>query len=527
MKIKSLSGKIVASFCVFAIMLIVGICGSVGTYYWNNTLETYYELAYSYAKTAATYVDGDKVLGYLETGEKDEYYEQYLDFLNATQKESNIIYYSIFVPNEIDYVYVWDADGIGEACELGYHEAYVEDGYETVMKAYDNAADQELFFYVHEEYGFMASAVAPVLNSQGEPVAVAWVDLSAPGIRTALMTYIGIIIACVVSIVAVAIVLFYIFIRRNVVRPISILNDATKNMVEHLETGEDFVVDVHTGDEIRQLADSFGQMNREIKDYIKRLSAVTAEKERIGAELNVATQIQADMLPSIFPAFPEREEFDIFASMTPAKEVGGDFYDFFMVGEDHLVSVIADVSGKGVPAALFMVIAKTLIKNSAERGLSPKEVLEQVNYQLCQNNKEEMFVTVWLGKLELSTGKLVCANAGHDDPIVVHENGEITILQQRHGFVLAGMEMARYREQEFMLEPGDKLFAYTDGVSEATDALNELYGRDRILNVLNGAAGYTTTETVHKMKEDVDIFVGEAPQFDDITMLCLQYQKEN
>ena len=263
-------------------------------------------------------------------------------------------------------------------------------------------------------------------------------------------------------------------------------------------------------------------LSRRTHGLLRQQEAESREKERIGAELNVATQIQADMLPRIFPAFPERPEFDIYASMTPAKEVGGDFYDFFLVDDDHLAMVIADVSGKGVPAALFMVIAKTLLKNAAQTGLPPKAVLEKVNNQLCENNQAEMFVTVWLGIYEISTGKLTAANAGHEYPAIRRSGGRFELVKDRHGFVLAGMENARYREYELELGMGDTLFLYTDGVAEATDGTNTLYGTDRMLDMLNTAPERCPEELLRDVKRDIDRFVGDAPQFDDITMLAIQ-----
>ena len=248
----------------------------------------------------------------------------------------------------------------------------------------------------------------------------------------------------------------------------------------------------------------------------------SSARQRIETELNVANQIQADMLPSIFPAFPERSEFDIYASMTPAKEVGGDFYDFFLVDEDHLATVIADVSGKGVPAALFMVIAKTLLKNAVQMGLSPGAALEKVNNQLCENNEAEMFVTVWLGIYEISTGTLTAANAGHEYPAIRRAGGAFELLQDRHGFVLAAMENTSYREYRLEIGVGDTLFLYTDGVTEATDGTNALYGADRLLAALNRSRSPDPEGLLREVKGDIDRFVGQAPQFDDITMLSLQ-----
>lgn len=247
------------------------------------------------------------------------------------------------------------------------------------------------------------------------------------------------------------------------------------------------------------------------------------EKERIGAELNVATQIQADMLPRIFPAFPDRKEFDIYASMTPAKEVGGDFYDFFLIDEDHLGLVMADVSGKGVPAALFMVIAKTLIKNRTQLGGSPAEILKDVNEQLCEGNEAELFVTVWLAILEISTGKGIAANAGHEHPAVRRAGGAFEMVKYRHSPAVATMEGIRFREHTFELYPGDSLYVYTDGVTEATNKNNELFGEERTLLALNKNASSNAKEILTTVKSDIDTFVGDAVQFDDITMLCIDY----
>lgn len=279
---------------------------------------------------------------------------------------------------------------------------------------------------------------------------------------------------------------------------------------------------VRTDDEIGVLAESFNEMSASLQRHIADLTEITAEKERLGAELAIASQIQTDTLPRVFPPFPERREFDIYASTVPAKEVGGDFYDFFMVDDDHLALVMADVSGKGVPAALFMMTAKTLIKSAVLHGLSPKATLESVNDQLCENNDAEMFVTVWLGVLQVSTGNLVCANAGHEYPAVKHTDGKFELLMDPHGFVLAGMENSMYEEYTLSLAPRDKLFVYTDGVPEATNSANELFGTERMLRALNASVTRTCEEQLCCVRHAVDEFAAGAPQFDDITMLCLQ-----
>lgn len=240
-------------------------------------------------------------------------------------------------------------------------------------------------------------------------------------------------------------------------------------------------------------------------------------------ELGMATKIQESMLPSIFPAFPERKEFDLYASMDPAKEVGGDFYDFFMIDDDHLALVIADVSGKGVPAALFMMISKTIIQNFAMLGLGAAETLNRANESLCSQNKMEMFVTAWIGILELSTGKMTCSSAGHEYPAIYHD-GKFELLKDKHGLVLGGFDMSKYKEYEIQLHKGDKVFVYTDGVPEATNTNFELYGTDRMIEALNSNPEANPREVLKTVRTSVDQFVGAAEQFDDLTMACLEYK---
>ena len=249
-----------------------------------------------------------------------------------------------------------------------------------------------------------------------------------------------------------------------------------------------------------------------------------AEKERINSELRMANQIQAGVLPSDFPAFPDRSEFDIYASMDPAKEVGGDFYDFFLIDDDHLCMLIADVSGKGVPASLFMMVNKTILKNTALLGRTPGEILTRTNSLVCEDNKMEMFVTVWLGILEISTGRLVAANAGHEYPVLMRSGEAFALYKDKHGFVLGGMEGIKYKEYSLTLSPGDKLFLYTDGVPEATNSEQQLFGTDRMLEALNEEKDASPEKLLKNVRAAVDGFVREAEQFDDLTMLCLEYR---
>ena len=283
--------------------------------------------------------------------------------------------------------------------------------------------------------------------------------------------------------------------------------------------------EIRRADEIGDLARSFNFMAKSLDEHIQSLTRVTAERERIGAELDVAKHIQASMLPCIFPPYPDRREFEIYASMNPAKEVGGDFYDFFMVDESHLAIVMADVSGKGVPAALFMVIGKTLIKDHTEPGADLGEVFGEVNDMLCASNSEGLFITAFEGVLDLVTGEFRFVNAGHEMPFLSKGGGAFKPYKIRPGFVLAGMEGMRYRSGSLMLEPGDMIFQYTDGVTEATDRDKQLYGMERLESVLSENAAHRPQEIIEAVAEDINRFVGEAEQFDDITMLALAYKE--
>ncbi|MBO4348644.1 MAG: SpoIIE family protein phosphatase, partial [Candidatus Methanomethylophilaceae archaeon] len=278
-----------------------------------------------------------------------------------------------------------------------------------------------------------------------------------------------------------------------------------------------------TKDEVEILAMSFADLSFRTRKYIEEITRITAEKERIGAELNVATQIQSDMLPRIFPPFPLRFEFDIYAGMRPAKEVGGDFYDFFMVDEHHIALVIADVSGKGVPAALFMVIAKTLIKNRTMQGGTPSEILEDVNRQLCEGNEAELFVTVWLAIIDLRTGEGFAGNAGHEHPAIRHKGGKFELVEYPHSPAVAMMEGMTFKQRAFKLEPGDDLFVYTDGVPEATNSKKELFGTERMLAALNEQSSEFPKRTVKNVRAAISGFTDGATQFDDITMLCFHF----
>ena len=530
-RLQTIGSKLTVLFCLFSILLCLVI--GLFSYYasWNEYTDFYYSKARETAVMAATLVDGDKMEEYLRMGKTDEYYEGLCTTFANMKREYSMKYLYIYQPGSDSLTYILDAqietDDPANISSLGDVYRYKDTEYQyLVPDAQAKRASTMKHIVYNTDYGAMVMAWAPVLDSSGKLAAMVEADFSLNLVTTMLRGYIINMILICSSIILAAVVVLILIARRMVGRPIALLTQSVQNFA-----GEDGTlkptIKLHTGDEMQTLSEAFGKMVRDIDRYTKNLALVVAEKERIGAELDVAKHIQASMLPSIFPAFPERPELDIYATMTPAKEVGGDFYDFFLVDDDRLAMVMADVSGKGVPAALFMVIAKTLIKNVAQTGLSPRDVLEKVNNQLCVGNEAEMFVTVWLGILEISTGKLTCANAGHEYPVLKRMGGDYALVKDKHGFVLAGMEGSRYKEYEFQMEPGDRLFLYTDGVAEATDAHNELYGTGRMLDALNRNKEVNCETLLHRMKEDIDTFVGEAPQFDDITMLSLELMPQN
>ena len=258
-------------------------------------------------------------------------------------------------------------------------------------------------------------------------------------------------------------------------------------------------------------------------DLVRLQRDLEQENERIRSELAMASRIQAAMLPGIFPAFPERKEFDIYASMDPVRGVGGDFFDFFFIDRDHLCLLIADVSGKGIPAALFMMASKIILADNAKSGKSPAQILQDTNEAICANNPEEMFVTVWLGILDISTGLLTTANAGHEYPALMHADGQFELFRDRHGLVVGGMPGVKYHEHSLQMYPGSKLFVYTDGVPEATDAENALFGTTRMLEALNAHANESPKQILHGVRQAVNEFVSDMEQFDDLTMMCLEY----
>ena len=382
--------------------------------------------------------------------------------------------------------------------------------------------------YRSPAYGWQYTMVEPIVDPEtGEVVGVAGVDLKMNDVVRERYWFLQQCLVFVAVLLFIAIMTAVFVMRRTAIKPLRQLARAATSFAkeDRTFTKDDVIeLDIRSNDEIGDLYQEIRSMENRIVDYTEHLTRVTAEKERVSTELRTASHIQEAMLPNSFPAFPDRNEFELYASMTPAKEVGGDFYDFFLISDDHLAMVIADVSDKGVPAALFMMAAKILLNYRAQLGGSPSEILGAVNAVICKNNTSKMFVTVWLGILDLQTGVLTCANAGHEYPVIRGQDGVFRLLKDKHGLVIGGLEQSKYRDYEIQMMPGDAIFVYTDGVPEANNAAGEFYGMERMEAALNRMAGCGPRELLQGIKADVDAFTGEANQFDDLTMLCMEYK---
>lgn len=542
MKRRSLKTKSIAAMLLIAVLLSATAIIISYTIYCNTMDEHYKINAMNVARAAASQMDGDKIREYAEAAEaldstaegygesieaiKDEEYYNMLGILFELKESHDALYLYVQKVAAEGAVYIIDADSEESACELGETYPLAEVNFQY-LDSLENGLPA--FITDSEDYGWLCSAGAPIFDSSGEVVSLAFVDISMDEVMADRHSFLLIICIALIIAAAAAATVIILLINRFVVSPINSLSTAAGKFIsEKDESSDDSVesaiskLEIHTGDEIENLSEAIKTMERDINNYIRNLTEVTAEKERIGAELNVATQIQESMLPGIFPAFPDRREFDIYATMQPAKEVGGDFYDFFLIDDDHLAVVMADVSGKGVPAALFMVIAKILIKSQTQSGMAPSAVFTTVNSKLCENNEAGMFVTAWMGVMEISSGRLTFVNAGHNPPYLKKAGGTFELLKSPAGFILAGMEDIRYRQSELMLEPGDVLYLYTDGVTEATDDNNNMYGDARLKAALDDSREAEPDSLLPAIKRDLDEFVKSAPQFDDITMLALK-----
>ena len=536
-KAKRRSGM--AANVIGAIVLLLAILGlivsALGYVSFTRAFKQEYAVStYHMARTATALINGDHLDAYMAGGEPVEYQRTRHNLDVYCQKMHVSLIYLIQV-DQSDYgrfISIFNAvnnevdDTSYTPWELGHRRDTTNDEYRQKYKAlYEQTSEYETVYRIKTTDGQHPhiTTLVPVTNSAGETVAILCMQRPVSELREAQLPYLRSVAFSTVLLALIASALAVFFIHNQVIEPIRKVSDEASRFARENTRGEG-LGEISRYRELSELAGSIDTMETDMVSYIENLTAVTAEKERIGTELELGTRIQAAMLPSVFPAFPGRADFDVYASMDPAREIGGDFYDFFLVDEDHLCLVMADVSGKGVPAALFMMASKIILQSCAMLGSSASEILTKTNEAICSNNQAEMFVTVWVGILELSTGRLTAANAGHEYPAVKRAKGGFELFRDKHGLVVGAMEGLRYKDYELRLEPGDKLFLYTDGVPEATDADMGMFGTARMLEALNAAADGTPQQILRSVRLAVDGFVRDAEQFDDLTMLCLEYR---
>ena len=544
---KKLKNSVIFAIVVFTLLL--SACLGVIGYrtYLSGMLKRYQNYARGILNLTVSDFDWDAIEKCIEKQEEDEAFLKLCERMDHIKRNTDIAWLYMFEPlnaNEVDNQrYVCTGNRPEE------YEAYAARGEKPVwlgkmngtevppdvaqkyVDFYKNSKPGEFWYYPNKtEWGYIYTTSLVVRNSSEKPIGVMSVDIYMRDIERALHIYPLVVLLATIILSAIFITGLTLWLNRRIIKPLTKLQVSAADFVSKAN-GEDVeslnFADpcIKTKDEIESLSNALVQMASETKGYMSKLLAETAEKERISADLNAAANIQASMLPHIMHVSPERNDFELFASMNPAKEVGGDFYDFFFIDKTHLALVIADVSGKGIPAALFMVISKTIIKNRAVSGgsLSPAKILEESNNQLCEGNDAGLFVTVWLGILDLETGIITASNAGHEFPAVRQPGGKFELFQDKHGFVLAGLENSKYTDYQIKLEPGATIFVYTDGVPEATNANEELFELERLEQALNINPNASPKDLLPIVRGEVDKFVGDAPQFDDLTMLSLKY----
>lgn len=552
-KTTSMTSLIFGTLMINTVLTISVVLLVSGMVFSRQANSIYDELNKSIAGEAVSQIDDDVIVdlanacngvyrgiedsGKLYTDDKNAYFGKYeeitnrQDYIEIRDKLTKLCHGTqaseidivIFYPKDEKGIYIMDARDV-ELIKCGdifdVEKKYFDEDSKTFKGFYSYSTyfgkvwtsgnpihtDEENDFYVY----MTADIPTKIINSRVRAFVIRLVVMS-------LVLSIGVAAAAVLQL------------RREVVRPVKEISGLADTFVDNYEkrseTGKSNVFDdVEPGrvEEMNTLLASMRTMESEMNGYLVDIRKASAEQERIALELGLASKIQTAMLPNKFPPFPDHKEFSIFASMTPAKEVGGDFFDFYLIDEDHLGVVIADVAGKGIPAALLMMVSKIIIKNYALMESSPARILELVNNQLCSNNQVDMFVTAWLGILTMSEGRFVAASAGHEYPFIKKGRGGFEMMKDKHGFVLGGMEDSKYTDYEFTLGEGDTLFIYTDGLPEATDSENEMFGNDRILQHLNAVKEGIPEIIIDHMEKAVKGFVGEAQQFDDLTMLALR-----
>ena len=532
-KLSILAVELIIATLIFGMLMTI-VNSLTGYREFKQELENLYgDITIQLAKTGASYIHVDSI-PYWVKHEPDEEWEETNQKLDTLTNTSDLayIYVSVISPDYKTRTYVFDTvnklslEAGSKVIPFGTVSSLEnkDEEYINNLKLVIEEGKNYTSFTYKGEGGHVTTAL-PLFGTDGKVTAIMSIVKPMNEIKEHRKNFLRSIIISATILTLLFIALYAFLLYMGIIRPILFVTYETSHLAEHHGELTGKIKKIKYKNEIGKLAKSVEKMSGDLNKYIEDLTHATAEKERLGAELNVAKQIQAEMLPRVFPPYKDHPEIELYASMTPAKEVGGDFYDFYMLDDDHFAMVVGDVSGKGVPAALFMVITKTLLKDTAEHEYNPAKIFEHVNKILCESNESGLFVTCWMGILTLSTGELNFANAGHNAPIIKNA-GEIKYLSTKPNLMLAAMDGIPYTNNTLKLNKGDRLFIYTDGITEATNDYDELYGEDRLLNVLKSVqgTGKTTRDILDIVRNDLTDFVLEAPQFDDITMLCMIYK---
>ena len=526
---KSIFGIVLLLVVYSVVVSIIGIRN-----FSEVMLEQYADGAFRTANTAAYVFNPDDLDDFLATRCQTKEAKEAVKKVEQICHSSGATFIYVIIPDQTDYKHItfvfstvnknYDYD----VYEPGYVRETTNDDYRNKYRElYEENSRGEL---VLRDKGYIETdahitAMIPLKGAKGKVRGILCVQRQLDKMMDARMQYMKKVGFFFCLLALIVIIGQGLYLNQVLLFPMmAITREADRFAEESTVPDQKLAELIHNKDEIGRLAQTLDQMEEEIVERVDEMTRMTAARERITTELSLARRIQASMLPSSFPAFPNRTEFDIYASMIPARDVGGDFYDFFLLDEDHLYIVMADVSGKGIPAALFMMICRVIMASNANMALTPSELLKRTNDLISPKNQEDMFVTVWLGILEISTGKIIAANAGHEYPVIMEPDGGFYLYKDKHSFIVGAMEGISYHDYEIVLKPGSKLFLYTDGVPEACNETDTMFGTDRMIAALNMGRKKNPEELIHHVQNAVDRYKGEAEQFDDETMLCLEYK---
>ncbi len=540
---KRLSGKVTA-ICGAFVLIISFTLGLLGFFtYYDNIVERYEQYVEAMIRIAGSHIDVEDMAECIRTGEKSEAYDRTQEQLDRIKSQSNVEYLYVIQPlntQETDNArYIWNAvtaEELEEFSDIASLGDLSGEGFSGEMaEVFEKALQEEdqVTYYSNNtsEFGFVLTGMLPLKSRDGETQVLVCVDILMNEINEDVRQYILFVLCGTLIVGTLFLLLLLRMVNRSVVAPVVRMADSAEDFVRQSNEGTEpsqlSFRDpcVSTGDEVQLLSESLKEMTLKLVSYMKNLNAATADKERFAAEMNVAQNIQAGMLPSKFPAFPERTEFDIYAALQVAGNMSGNFYDFFLVDKNHLALVIGDINGTGIPAALLMVITRTLIKNYARLGFEPEKVFVETNNQFSESN-EGMTTAAFLGILNLSTGVFSYVNGGHRVPLLKHAGGEFEPLPTKDCFVLGSMAGVPYWQQSVQLTQGDLLFFYTKGLTDAENEEKMQYSEEHMQQRLNQTLSqvYELKDILKLMQEDVQEFLGGARQGqEDMTMLILRY----